>query len=78
MSKLIANDLDGGNVKTHLEGMIQMTKQTLIWKMINALHDEGALEIENYHGYIEQAEDMYEIIERVLDNIVLIEGSVIE
>ena len=55
-----------------------MTRQTLIWKMINSLHEEGALEIENYMNYIEQANDMYSIIERVLDNIVLIEGSVIE
>lgn len=55
-----------------------MTRQTLIWKMINALHDEGALEVNNYMNYIEQSNDMYKVIERVLDNIVLIEGSVIE
>lgn len=55
-----------------------MTRQTLIWKMINALHDEGALDIDNYSTYIEQTGDMYEIIERVLDNIVLIEGEVLQ
>ena len=55
-----------------------MTRQTLIYKIIQSLHDEGALEVDNYYNYIEQANDMYNIIERVLDNIVLIEGSVIE
>lgn len=55
-----------------------MTRQTLIYKIIQRLHEEGALEVDNYMNYIEQANDMYKIIERVLDNIVLIEGSVIE
>lgn len=78
MSNLIANDLDGGNVKTNLERMIQMTRQTLIYKIIQSLNDEGALDVNNYMNYIDQAEDIYNIIERVLDNIVLVEGSVIE
>lgn len=78
MSKLIANDLDGGNVKMHLERMTQMTRQTLIYKIIQSLHDEGALDVHNYLNYIEQVNDMYNIIERVLDNIVLIEGEVLQ
>lgn len=55
-----------------------MTRQTLIYKIIQSLHDEGVLEVNNYMNYIEQANDIYNIIERALDNIILIEGSVIE
>lgn len=54
-----------------------MTRQTLIYKIIQSLNDEGALDVNNYLN-IEQVDDMYKIIERVLDNIVLVEGSVIE
>ena len=32
-----------------------MKRDTLIWKMINRLHDEGALELGNYMNDIEQA-----------------------
>lgn len=45
-----------------------MKKDTLIWKITNKLHDEGALELGNYMNYIEQANDIHDIIEgRVID-----------
>lgn len=55
-----------------------MTKQTPIYKLIQRLKEEGALEIENYMNYIEQVNAIYSIIERELDGILLIEGRVIE
>lgn len=55
-----------------------MKRDTLIWKMINRLHDEGALELGNYMNYIEQANDIHNIIERELDGYGLFEGGVLE
>lgn len=55
-----------------------MTRQTLIYKIIQRLHEEGALEVNNYMNYIEQANDIYSIIEKELDGILLIEGRAIE
>lgn len=54
-----------------------MTRQTLIYKIIQRLHEEGALDVNNYLNYIEQVDDMYNIIEEELDGILLIEGSII-
>lgn len=55
-----------------------MTRQTLIYKIVQTLNDEGILDVHNYPNNIEQCKDVHDIIERVLDNIVLIEGSVVE
>ena len=55
-----------------------MTRQTLIYKIIQSLNDEGALDVKNYLNYVEQVNDMYTIVERVLDDYVIVEGSVIE
>lgn len=54
-----------------------MTRESLIYKIIQSLHDEGALDINNYYDYSEQANDMYSIIEKILDDYVIIEGHVI-
>lgn len=55
-----------------------MKRDTLIWKIVQSLHDAGALEIDNYMNYIEQANDIHNIIEKVLDGVVLIQGEVME
>lgn len=55
-----------------------MTRQTLIYKIIQRLHEEGALEVNNYINYIEQANDMYNIIEKELDDFTLIKGDVLK
>lgn len=55
-----------------------MKRNTLIAKIVQTLNDEGALDVDNYPNNIEQCIDVHDIIERVLDNVVLIEGSVIE
>ena len=55
-----------------------MTRQTLIYKIIQSLHEEGALDVNNYPTYVDQVDDMYSVIERVLDDYVIVEGSVIE
>lgn len=55
-----------------------MTRQTLVYKIIQRLKEEGALEIENYMNYIEQVNDMYNIIEEELKDFTLIKGEVIE
>lgn len=55
-----------------------MTRDTLIWMIINKLHDEGALELDNYVNYIEQANDIHNIIEEILNSYVIIQGRVIE
>lgn len=54
-----------------------MTRESLIYKIIQSLHDEGALDINNYYGYSEQVNDMYSIIEKILDDYVIIEGHTI-
>lgn len=55
-----------------------MIRQTLIYNIVQKLHEEGALRVNNHMNYIDQANSIYNIIERVLDNVVLLEGSVIE
>lgn len=55
-----------------------MTRQTLIYKIIQRLHEEGALEVDNYYNYIEQANDMYNIIKEELDGFTLIKGEVLK
>ncbi|ADZ82597.1 hypothetical protein [Cellulosilyticum lentocellum] len=55
-----------------------MKRDTLIWKIVNRLHDERALELDNYMNYIEQANDIYKIIERELKDFTLIQGEVME
>lgn len=55
-----------------------MKRDTLIYKIVQALNDEGALDVNNYLNNIEQCKDVHDVIERTLDGIVLIEGRVIE
>ena len=47
-----------------------MTRETLIWKIVNALHDNDTL--------VEQANEIHDIIQRELEDIILIQGSVID
>ena len=55
-----------------------MTRNTLIWKITNALNEAGALDINNYLNMIDQSNEVHDIIEKELDGIVLVEGSVME
>ncbi len=54
-----------------------MNREILIYKIIQTLNEEGALDINNYCGYPEQANDMYSIIDKCLDDYVIIEGRVV-
>lgn len=54
-----------------------MTRQTLIYKIIQSLKEEGALDVNNYITYVDQVDDMYSVIERVLDDYVIVEGEVL-
>ena len=55
-----------------------MKRDVLIWKIVNMLHEEGALELDNYMNYIDQANDLHDIIDKILIDYVIIEGSVVE
>lgn len=55
-----------------------MKRQTLIYKIVQALNDAGALDVNNYMTGIDQYNDVHDIIEKELDGIVLVEGSVME
>ena len=55
-----------------------MKRDTLIWKITNALNDNGALEANNYMNYIEQANDIHDIIEKELDGYLIVKGEVME
>ena len=55
-----------------------MKRDTLIWKIVQTLNDEGTLDINNYLNYIEQANDIHDIIEKELDGYLLVKGEVME
>ena len=55
-----------------------MTRNTLIWKIVNALNDNETLDIRNFETYVEQAHAIHDIIQEELEDIVLIKGKVIE
>ena len=55
-----------------------MKKDTLIWKIVNALHDNDTLDVRNFETYVEQAHAIHDIIQEELEDYVIVEGSVIE
>ena len=61
-----------------MRGSEQMKRETLIWKIVNALNDNDALDIRNFETYVEQANAIHDIIQEELEDIVLIKGKVIE
>ena len=62
-----------------MRGSEQMTRETLIWKIVNALHDNDTLDIRNFDTYVEQANAIHDVIQEELEDYVIVEGgSVIE
>lgn len=55
-----------------------MKKDTLIWKIVNALHDNETLDVKNFETYVEQANAIHDVIEKELETYVLIKGNVVE
>lgn len=55
-----------------------MKRDVLIWKIVNRLHEDGALEVGNYMDCIDQTKDIHDIIEKILIDYVIIEGSIVE
>ena len=55
-----------------------MTRNTLIWKIVNSLNDNGALDLNNYTTYIEQANDIHDIIRKELEDYLSVKGEVVE
>lgn len=55
-----------------------MKRDTLIYKIVQALNDEGALDVNNYSNNIEQCTDVHDIIEKVLDDYVIVEGRMVD
>lgn len=55
-----------------------MKRDTLIYKIVQSLNDNGALDVNNYLNNIEQCKDVHDIIEKALDGVVLIQGEVME
>ena len=48
-----------------------MKRDTLIWKIVQTLNDNGALDINNYMNYTEQDGDIHDLIKkRVRQNCV--------
>ena len=54
-----------------------MNRKTLIDKIVFMLDSEGVLDIGNYMNTIDQTNDVKKIIERCLDDYVIIKGHVI-
>ena len=61
-----------------MRGSEQMTRETLIWKIVNALHDNDTLDIRNFDTYVEQANAIHDVIQEELEDYVLIKGEVIK
>lgn len=61
-----------------MRGSEEMTRNTLIWKIVNALHDNDTLDVRNFETYVEQAHAIHDIIQEELEDYVIVEGSVIE
>ena len=59
-------------------GVVKVKRDTLIWKIVQTLNDNGALDVNNYMNYIEQANDIHNIIEKELDGYVIVKGEVME
>lgn len=56
-----------------------MTRNTLIWKIVNALNDNDTLDVKNFDTYVEQAHAIHDVIQEELEDYVIVEGgSVIE
>lgn len=55
-----------------------MKRETLIYKIVQSLNDNGALDVNNYLNNVEQCKEVHDIIEKALDGVLLIEGRLIE
>ena len=55
-----------------------MKRKELIESIVSALAEGGALEDGNYSTYEAQEADVYDIIESVLDDYVIVKGTVVE
>ena len=55
-----------------------MKRETLIWKIVNALHDNDTLDINNFENYVEQANAIHDVIQEELEDYVIVKGRVIE
>lgn len=55
-----------------------MKRETLIWKIVNALHDNDALDVRNFGTYVEQANAIHDVIQEELEDYVIVDGRVIE
>ena len=55
-----------------------MKRETLIWKIVNALNDNDTLDVRNFNNYVEQANIIHDVIQEELEDYVIVEGSVIE
>lgn len=55
-----------------------MKRDELIYKIVQSLNDNGVLDVGNYSDTAEQCQDVHDVISKVLDGVVLINGSVIE
>ena len=52
-----------------------MTRETLIWKIVNALNDNETLDIRNFETYVEQAHAIHDIIQEELEGYVIVKGK---
>ena len=55
-----------------------MTKNTLIWKIVNALHDNDTLDVRNFDTYVDQANKIHDVIQEELEDYLLVKGEVIK
>ena len=55
-----------------------MTRNTLIWKIVNALNDNETLDIRNFDTYVEQANAIHDVIQEELEDYLLVKGEVID
>lgn len=55
-----------------------MNKKSLIYKIVNRLLDEEALDINNFMNGIEQGNAVADIIEKELDGYLIVKGEVLE
>lgn len=78
MFQFIASNNDGFAHKYDLRGSEQMTRNTLIWKIVNALNDNETLDIRNFETYVEQAHAIHDIIQEELEGYVIVEGKEVQ
>lgn len=55
-----------------------MNKKALIYKIVNRLLDEEALDVRNFMNALEQGNAVAEIIEKELDGHLLVKGEILE